>query len=58
MAYRRIKDLSPEERELLAKRLELWMQRASSPEAGLRLTLQSLDIHPIEIERLVSQLPQ
>jgi hypothetical protein len=58
MTYRRIKDLSEEEYALLRKRMDLWMQRSSSPEGGLRAALRSMEIHPIEIERVVGLLPQ
>ena len=55
---KRVRDLSKEEYELLKKRIEAARQRFSDREEGLRAALRSMDIHPIEIERVVGLLTQ
>jgi hypothetical protein len=55
---RRISDLTKEEYELLKKRIEAARQRYTNREEGLRAALKSMDIHPIEIERVVGLLSQ
>jgi hypothetical protein len=55
---KRIRDLNEEEYELLKKRIEAARQRFPNREEGLRAALKSMDIHPIEIERVVGLLTQ
>jgi hypothetical protein len=56
MCHKLIKNLSEEEYSLLKKRIAAAEQRYADREEGLRAALKSMDLHPIEIERVVGLL--